>query len=247
MNSFLLAIQFLTCIPVKAKETFEEGQLSGAVIYFPLVGLILGLVLVGINSFLSFLLFNPFLIGVILTATLAVFTGALHLDGLADTFDALLSGKDKEGKLRIMRDPHLGTMGVLSLIGVVLLKVSALFSLGTADRNLALIFMCVLSRWALILPLYLFGYAREQGKAKGFFGLLTFRELFFGTLLVLIFAALIWNWKGISLFTLSLVFTYLFNSRINKKIDGITGDTLGAALELNEVLILAACLFLVKI
>lgn len=247
MSNFLLAIRFLTSVPLKTEETIDEERLSGAVIYFPLVGLLLGLILAGLNLMFTFFAFNPLLINAIVVITLISLTGALHLDGLADTFDSLCSGKDKETMLKIMRDPHIGAMGVLSLISVILLKITILSSLDLNAKNIALIFMCVLSRWSLILPVYLFSYARKEGKAKGFFGNLSFGELLFSTLAALLFACLIWNWKGLLVFTLVFVFTYFFNRYVNKRIGGATGDTLGASLELNEVLILFACLLVCKI
>lgn len=247
MNNFLLAIRFLTSIPLKAEDKVEEAQLSQAIIYFPLVGLLLGVILAGLNLMFASFAFNPLLISVILVITLAVLTGALHLDGLADTFDSLCSSRDKETMLKIMRDPHIGTMGVLSLISVVLLKVAFISSWDTNAKNIVLIFMCVLSRYSLILPVYLFTYARKDGKAKGFFGNLSFGKLLLLTLAVLLFASLIWGWKGLFVFTLVLVFTYFFNRYVNKRIGGVTGDTLGASLELNEVLILFACLLVYRI
>lgn len=243
MNQFLLAIQFLTIIPVRTRELTWEGNFSGAIVYFPLVGFLLGLILAGLNSFLSSLAFNPFLINVILVCSLAILTGALHLDGLADTFDAFSSGKDRQATLEIMRDPHIGTMGVLSLISVILLKIAVLSSLGGA-KNISLIIMCVLSRWSLMLPIHIFDYARVEGKAKVFFLGLSSTRFILVSLVTLLFSGLIWNWKGLVVFTAALVFSYSFSRFVNKKISGMTGDTLGATLELNEVLILLICLII---
>lgn len=247
MNSFLLAIQFLTIIPVRTKEAMEKSQLSQSIIYFPLVGLLLGVILAGLNLFLSYLLFYPLLINVILVIALIILTGGLHLDGLADTIDAFSSRKDKETLLEIMRDPHIATMGTLSLISIILLKVTILSSLDSNTKNIALIFMCVLSRWSLLLPLYLFTYARKAGKAEGFFAGLTFGKFILTTLVTLIFVSLIWNWKGLSVFTSALIFSYIFNRHIDKRINGVTGDILGATLELNEALILMTCLIITRI
>lgn len=247
MNSFLLAIQFLTSIPIRTKTAIEESELSKAIVYFPAVGLLLGLVLVVMNLILSYFVAYPLLINSMLVISLIILTGALHLDGLADTTDALASGKGKEGILEIMRDPHIGTMGVLSLISVIILKIAILSSLSPNAKDVALIFMCVLSRWSLILPLYLFKYARSQGKAKGFFGALSARDLVFSSLAVLLLVSFIWNWKGLLVFTSSLISAYFFNGYVNKRAGGITGDTLGASLELNEVFVLFFCLIAAKI
>lgn len=243
MNSFLYAIQFLTTIPIKIKETAGEKH-STAAVYFPLVGILLGLILVMLNLFLSYFISNPLVISVSVVISLIILTGGLHLDGLADTFDAFFSGKDRETLLEIMLQPHIGVMGALSLMSVILLKVSVLFALGPKVKNTALILMCVLSRWSLLLPLYLFPYARREGKAKEFFGALNFNEFVFITLLTLLFTVLIWNWKGLFIFTAVSVFTFCFGRFANKKIGGITGDILGATLEIGEAIILLFCLWL---
>lgn len=247
MNSLLLAIQFLTSVPIRTKARIEVEELPRAVVYFPLVGLLLGVVLAGLNLALTTLVVSALLINTILVISLILLTGGLHLDGLADTFDALASGKDKEGMLGVMRDPHIGTMGVLSLIGVMMLKVAILSSLDQNSKNVALIFMCVLSRWSLILPLCLFKYARSLGKAKHFFGYLSFRGLILLSLAIFLFVTFIWGQKGIIVFTAALIFAYFLNRFVNRKIGGITGDTLGAALELNEVVILMFCLIVTRI
>ena len=128
MKSFILALQFLTTIPFRTKKPASNDRLPQATIYFPLVGLLLGLILVAVNSLLSYFGFKELFINSALVALLIVFTGGLHLDGLADTFDALLSRKRKAEMLEIMRDSHIGTMGVLSLIVVILFKISLLCS-----------------------------------------------------------------------------------------------------------------------
>lgn len=245
MNSLLSAIRFLTIIPIRTKEEAEE-KLSCALVYFPAVGFLLGGILAGLNLFLTFLSFNPILTNTILVVALIILTGALHLDGLADTLDAFASGKDREGMLEIMRDPHIGTMGALGLISVILLKIAIVSSLDNNIKNTALIFMCVLSRWSLIAAIYLFSYARNEGKAKAFFGNLTLKELILSTAFTLLFVCMIWRWKGLLVFLVALIFMYLFNRYAAKRIGGITGDILGATLELNEVFILGASMLMFK-
>lgn len=244
MGPFLLALQFLTIIPMPNKLGNYNARV---VLYFSLVGLVLGIILVGLNLLLSKLLLESFLINTLLVITLAVLTGGLHLDGLADTTDAFSSGKDKQGLLEIMREPHIGTMGVLALISVIMLKVGILSSLNLWTKNIALILMCVLSRWSLTLPLYLFSYARNEGKAKVFFGALSFPGFIAASIVTLLFAVLIWNWKGLTVFTAASIFSYFFGTYSNRKIGGITGDILGATVELNEVFILLVCLLIYKV
>ena len=93
MTGFLLALQFLTIAPVRVKETLKHSSISGSVAYFPVVGFFLGCLLSGANGLLSVFFSNPFLVNTVLVVLLIVLTGGLHIDGLADTFDALFSGK----------------------------------------------------------------------------------------------------------------------------------------------------------
>ena len=238
MKTFLSALQFLTIIPIKTKLAIDDNNLPNSIIWFPVVGLILGLVLAGVNTVLSLLALEKFFIDVILIILLIILTGGLHLDGLADTFDAFSSRKDRFEILRIMRDSHIGTMGVLGLITIILLKVSLLFSLDIKVMNGALILMCLLSRYALVFSMFLFPYAREEGKAKIFIDGMNLKSFSFSALMTFLGAFIVFGVKGIVVFIILMVFVYLAGRFITGKIGGITGDTLGAVNEFSEVFVL---------
>lgn len=237
MDSFVLALQFLTVFPLKIKE-FSEKKLASSVVFFPLIGLFLGLFLCGINQLLLMLNFSPLVLNIILTVALIIITGGMHLDGLSDTADAFFSGKPREEVLAIMRDSHIGVMGVLSLTSAMLLKIGLLFSLSAGLKTTALLLMCVLSRWSAVLAMFLFEYARKEGKAKSFIQGMNLRVFMFSLIMALILAFAIWKLKG--LFALAIVAgcTYLFGRFSQRKIGGITGDTLGATIELTEIAVL---------
>lgn len=238
MYKFIFSFQFLTIFPLKTRKTPDTDTISGSVIYFPLVGLILGLILAGLNNFFLFLNFTPLLTSIILVIALIILTGGLHLDGLADTFDALGSFKDRESCLRIMKDSHIGTMGVLSLISIILLKVGLLSCLDSNVRNVALILMCTISRWSLSLPMWRFPYAREEGKGKVFFEGMNSKIFLGASSIALVCAAYIFRLKGILIFLIAGIFAYIFSWFISRKIGGITGDILGAINEISEVFVL---------
>ncbi|MBI5123898.1 MAG: adenosylcobinamide-GDP ribazoletransferase, partial [Candidatus Omnitrophica bacterium] len=120
MSSFLAALQFLTIVPISIKK-ISVKQISRAVIYFPIVGLLLGLALWAADYLLILAQFDPLISNIIIVVLLIIATGGLHLDGLSDTSDALFGGRDKTEMLRIMRDPHVGTMGVLAIISTLML------------------------------------------------------------------------------------------------------------------------------
>ncbi|MGD0335800.1 MAG: adenosylcobinamide-GDP ribazoletransferase [Candidatus Omnitrophota bacterium] len=237
MTSLLLAIQFLTVFPLKISDV-NERKLANSLIYFPLVGLLIGLILAGLGIVLFDLHFYEFTVAVILVVALTVITGGMHLDGLSDTFDALMSGKNKEKRLEIMRDSHAGVMGVISIVCALLLKAAFIFSLRPQDRPIVLILVCTLSRWSLVEVMFFFPYARSEGKAKIFMNNITFRIFLLATIITLIFAVLIWRVKGLFLFLVAGFTAWLFSKLISRKIGGITGDTLGATIELTEIITL---------
>jgi len=237
INDLLLALQFLTVIPLRIKKV-DDKSVARSLIYFPLAGLILGLLLAGMVKLLLILHFPSLAMSVILVVTLIILTGGLHLDGLSDTADALLSRKDRDKMLEIMRDSHAGVMGVLSIISVLLLKIAFLYSIATEFMPIALVLACVLSRWAMVFPIYLFPYARTEGKAKFFIQGVNLKTLLLATGLTLACVLLLWQLKGLYIFVIVAAFTYLAGKFINKKLSGITGDTLGALCELNELVVL---------
>lgn len=237
MKSFLLAVQFLTAVPIKIKQ-IRDADLPASLIYFPVIGLLLGSILVGLDSFFAILNFGQLSINIILVVALVILTSGLHLDGLSDTFDALLSRKDKEEMLKIMKDSRIGVMGALSILCVLLLKISFLSGINTTLKHTALFLMCIIGRWSLIFSLYLFPYARNDGTAKKYFEGINGKIFISGTILALIFVFLIGHFKGLLIFFTTAVCIYLVNKSISKKIGGITGDSLGAVNELSEALAL---------
>ncbi len=239
MNSFLLAVQFLTIIPLKIKEVSEKG-LANSAAYFPLAGLLIGLLLLGINYFTSILSLPLLTSNIILVVSLIVITGGMHLDGLADTADAFLSGKSKEEMLLIMRDSHIGVMGVLSIVSVILLKIGLLVTLSAALKPIALILMCVLSRWAVVLVMFLFPYARKDGKAGVFIRGIKKEIVILALGLACLFAFIAGSFMGLVVLLIASGCAYSGGKFTSRKIDGITGDTLGAAIELTEIVVLSA-------
>jgi len=163
----------------------------------------LGLALAGCAGLLARMNLEPLSIDIVLVVLLAVFTGGMHLDGLADTADALFSGKTKDEMLRIMREPHTGVMGTLGIIIAILLKIAFLFSIDRRMLASSLILMCVLSRWSMVTTIFLFPYARQDGKAKIFIQGINYRIVLVCSLITLGIVALAWPFGGILVFLLS--------------------------------------------
>jgi len=238
--SLLFALQFLTIIPLKLKD-HSEARMASSAAYFPLAGLLIGLLLAGTQTVFSFLGFPALSVAVIITLMLALLTGGMHLDGLADTADALMSNKSKKEMLAIMRDPACGALGSLSITSALLLKVALLFSLGSAMKAPAFISMCVVSRWGAVFQMYAFPYAREQGKASPFIKEGKPRYLLIATLFAGIILFFLLRSAGLMLLAFICLAAYLQGRSMRKLFGGITGDTIGACIELCEV---AALLYL---
>ncbi len=237
IKSILLALQFLTVIPLRIKNA-DDKSLVRSLIYYPLVGLFLGFLLIGLFKLLLFLNFPFIASSIILVVTLVIFTGGLHLDGLSDTFDALLSRKPREQMLEIMRDSHAGVLGIVAVVCVILLKIAFFFSLSPASKIAGLLLMCVLSRWSMVFSIFLFPYARKEGKAKVFTEGITPGIFIFSTIIVLACAGLIAKTGGLFVFGISALGAYVIGKFITRKLGGITGDTLGATNEITEIIVL---------
>ncbi|MEG0348622.1 MAG: adenosylcobinamide-GDP ribazoletransferase [Acinetobacter sp.] len=236
MTAFFIALQFLTIFPIQLKAMPSQQQNAQSVLFYPLVGLIIGAVLFAIANLMHAL--PVVLLSSLLLVVWIWLTGGLHLDGLADTADAWVGGfGDKQRTLKIMKDPACGPIGVLSLIILCLVKWSALYVLLEKQQYSALILFPIFGRLA---PLFLFltaGYVRENGLGS------SIAQYISRTWAVIIFSmALLLSgyfvWIGL-ITTLIFILTLLYlRFKFIQRIGGITGDTIGASIEITE----AVCL-----
>ena len=162
VKHFAAAFRFLTIIPLPGRLGTDEDDLKGALPYFSLVGIVLGL-LAGAAAWILCSSFPPLVAAVFLTLILLSFSGALHLDGLADSADGFFSSREREQILEIMRDSRIGVMGVVALVMLLLLKVSALAQLDPKNAVQAAILMPIAGRSALVLMMFLLPYVRPEG------------------------------------------------------------------------------------
>ncbi len=234
MKRLILLIQFLTRIPINIHLDVTREDLSKAVIYFPIVGYIVGgilsLVYLSLNASIDQLIL-VFLIVMIQI----VITGGLHIDGLSDTFDGIYSGREKSKILEIMKDPNVGTFGVLSILFAIGFKFLLLYKIEN-QILWVLLLMPVFSRVCVMIAAYKGNYARKNGLGNLFIEQVTKKQLIIGlffTMVPMYFVQSIY----LGLFV-NVLFTLWFVSYVSKKIGGITGDTLGAIVELNEVIFL---------
>ncbi|MCL6237775.1 MULTISPECIES: adenosylcobinamide-GDP ribazoletransferase [Acinetobacter] len=233
MTPFWIALQFLTTFPIQLKAMPSKQQNGQSLLFYPAVGLLIGCIL----ALLAFTLHSLpiILLSSILLVVWIWLTGGLHLDGLADTADAWVGGfGDAERTLKIMKDPACGPIGVLSLVVICLLKWSALYVLLQQQMYLALIVFPVLGRLA---PLFLFlttQYVREKGLGSSIAETIPRKSAYLVFILCLS-ACLYFSWTGVvSILTFICTLLYL-RWKFIQRIGGVTGDTIGAAIEITEV------------
>lgn len=242
MKTFLIALQFLTILPVKIKSKISPEDFGKSLAFFPLVGLFIGVCLVVVRLLFSFL---PHLVGVAIILIISIIlTGAIHLDGLADTCDAFYGNKPKEKILEIMRDSHIGTMGVAAITMLLFLKFTLLISIPQEILWKLLILMPIFARWIQVLACFSSAYVRKEGKAKYFVEFAANKEMLIATLFMLMAFVLLIAVKGIVLSFFSVLPIFLFIRYMKRRIGGMTGDTIGAASELSEISVLFFTLML---
>lgn len=236
MKQFLIALQFLTILPIKIKSQISREYFGQSLAYFPLVGILIGILLAIISIIFNYL---PHLVlGAIVLVISIIITGGIHLDGFADTCDGFYGARSKEEILAIMRDSRIGVMGTIGVACILLLKFSLIVSIPQNHLWKALILMATFARWAQVLACYSSDYARENGKARFFIEYASLKGVIIGGLLTFTLFLLLVNVKGVLLFLLAYAVVFLFIKYIKKKIDGMTGDTIGATSEIAEIAVL---------
>ena len=236
MLPFWIALQFLTVLPIKLKTMPSAQQNGQSLLFYPLVGLLIGLVLFGFSLFLVKL--STLLIASIILVLWIWLTGGLHLDGLADTSDAWVGGfGDPERTLKIMKDPACGPIGVLSLIVVCLLKFAALYVLIEQHLNVFLILIPAIGRSVALLLFLTTEYVRAEGLGSSITDSIPKRVTWIVFVITLSFL-LVFKWLGLIAFVCFLGLAFYLRRLFIQRIGGITGDTIGAAIELIEMSVL---------
>jgi adenosylcobinamide-GDP ribazoletransferase len=245
-QAFSFAVQFLTVLPwgrsLQAEPDSSLAIQGRSLVWYPVVGLMLGGLLTGLAGLLPA---PHYVTAAIIVVLWAVLTGGLHLDGLADCADAWMGGLgDRDRTLLLLKDPLCGAMGVLSLVLVLLLKTAALAALVFSSGWVWLWAIPLLSRLSLLLLFLTTPYVRSQGLGEVLAQYFP-KPLARGVILLVISACflflplLLWV---LWLFVALLVFSALRWAAL-KRINGFTGDVAGAQVELVEVALLVAATF----
>ena len=234
---FLIALQFLTVFPVRIKELPDDKAVGGSLLFYPLVGLLIGLLLATLGWFGSWMSVSPH--AAVVLAFWVMLTGALHLDGLADSADAWIGGLgDRDKTLAIMKDPYCGPAAVVALILVLLIKFTALEHLLTTENWEVLVLIPVLGRTALVLLFLTTPYVRPNGLGSLLANHMPRRTSIVILLITLVAVPLI---VGIAAFWLLIAMAIIFfalRALMLRRIGGATGDAAGALVEITETVVL---------
>lgn len=237
MKKLIIAMQFLTRFTI-TKEPVSEKELGESMAYFPLIGMIIGFFLVLINVVLQNFLPSLVVNSLILVA-LVILTGAIHLDGFVDTIDGLAVGKDREDILEIMRDSRVGAIGVVAVCCLLITKLSLLYEMPAYLKNSSLILMTVLGRWVMVMSASSSFYARRgSGLGRAFIDNVGLKEFVVASIITALIGLCLMFIKGLILIVIVYPITLLLISLIKKRLDGLTGDTLGWICEITEVVAL---------
>jgi adenosylcobinamide-GDP ribazoletransferase len=252
---FLLALQFLTRIPVKINGQVDDKAMAESMSWYPVVGFLLGGISAALFKTLS--LFLPTRVCDLAVLVFIVFiTGNIHIDGLMDTADGIFSGRPRERMLEIMKDSRVGSHGVMAGVLAILAKFILLGELRPEDKLMALIIFPMLGRWSQAYCTAVYPYARPEGGTGGFtehvgisqalwaslatdagvFALLGSHYGLFSRDWSLVIGTVLITWVIISLTAIAV--TALLGRYISGKLGGMTGDTFGAVNECIEVMIL---------
>jgi adenosylcobinamide-GDP ribazoletransferase len=237
------AIGFLTRLPVWQRSVLSAKDIGRSARWFPLVGAILGGIYVAALWLLS-RSFPSLVSAVIIVAIDAAVTGGMHFDGLADSADGFGGGRTREDVLRIMRDHAIGAYGAIALVLAIALKIATIAALIDSQRAIScLVLAPVLGRWSAVLLGATQTYARPPeddgpksvGSPTRFVGR---TEMIVATIIAVSVAAAFYRWRGAAACVLVAAASSWWAWRCRRRIGGVTGDTLGAGIEISECLVL---------
>ncbi|MEL6344390.1 MAG: adenosylcobinamide-GDP ribazoletransferase [Myxococcota bacterium] len=228
IRPIILAFSFLTRLPVPALVP-EDDELGRSMMYYPFVGAILGIGL-WVLSVGAGMVLSPVLTAVCTLFILGALTGGLHLDGVADCFDALGVFGDRERRLAVMKDPRVGALGAAGLFGVMLLKV---FALAEIDP-IMLVPALACARWLSVIAVVGFPYARNRGTGRALADQTRWSEVAVGALFtipMILLAGPLAGWGVVGAGVAAGCVAW----RMNRALGGLTGDVYGAIIEAAEV------------
>ncbi len=230
------AIRFLTALPVPGLPPMTEAGIVRSMAAFPIVGLVIGAGGAAVGFVAGWLWGEP-LRAVAIVIAFMLLTLGLHLDGIADTCDAVFSWRPRERKLEIMKDSRIGTMGALGLLAIVALKIGGLVTLGE-HWWMGTLLAPMWGRWADIYGIFFFPAAREGGMGRTFHDQVRRLDFVIATISALVIGVVLsLPWGALVVLAVWPVI-HLLAGRMVASLGGLTGDTYGALAEVGEVVTL---------
>ena len=241
MKPFVLMVTFLTRIPVKINFEIKDADFRRGIWYMPVIGLLIGALLYAVNLLIGRYI-SPLVNSLAIVSLYTIITGGLHIDGLADTADAVFSCRDKDRMLEIMKDSRIGTFGVIGII----LYISGMLILLSEVPQACFLFP-LSGRGGAVLSCAMSGYARQSGLGKTIVEGTRARHVIFSVVLSLgaMLALYLVTKDALSAIisaaalTASLICVVVITRSISKKLSGITGDVVGFIIEVSSVLFVA--------
>ncbi len=232
---FFAAFRFLTILPISWQGEQDGKYFQGSLYFFAPIGGLIGLVAGAVYLLLG-PLFPMAVLAAFMVIFLGLFSGFLHFDGLADTFDGFFSSRPRERILEIMRDSRIGAMGVIGIIGVMMLKFAALSSLEPRGFLASLCLMPIAGRAAIVLSMALLPYARkEKGLGSMFYSDNCLPAAVWTFLFLTLCSSLLGLQAALLIGGVTIATVLTFSLWCKRVIGGATGDTLGAVCEITEM------------
>lgn len=233
MIRFVIALEFLTRLRVRATPLGDVRAVAESQAWFPVVGLVVGVLLLAVDRLAGRALPDAS-VDVILVVTLIAITGALHLDGLADAADGLLGGAEREQRLAIMRDVRIGTYGVVAVVSVLALKWAGLLALPAEVRVESLLLVPALARFAIVVAAAGFPYARPAGVGASFHDTAWPQQAIAAGAVALGASLVLLGPGGFLPLAFAIVVAFGLGWYAQRLVDGMTGDLYGATVEIAE-------------
>jgi len=252
-----LAIRFLTIFPIASfplsnnsnqdEEEDLEENFANSMAFFPLVGMLIGVLLVVLRRIFYYLSVSTLTGDTLILIVWIWLSGGLHLDGFADSVDGFSGGRNKEEILNIMKDSATGAKGVVALVSLLLLKFVLLVEMPLLLKDAALFFTPAIGRWSMVMAAFLGKPARlKNSMGKLFMDYVGWRELIFASLTMVVVGILLFRLYFLPLVIIGVGIVLLTLKYCQKRIEGISGDILGAINEIVEVFILLTVCIIIK-
>ena len=236
LGGALIAFEFLTPLRLRRVQTYDDRVFAEALGWYPLAGLLIGAVLVLADRGLSQLL-PPGPTAVLLVALLALASGGLHLDGVADTADGMAVQGDRAARLGVMSEGNTGPAGVMALVLVLLAEWAVLSSLPEPVRASALLLAPVLARWTVVPVGVIFRPARPRGLGHAMQQGLWPAAAPLATVIAMGAAIVLFGGPGLVLVLVAAVGAVILAGAAARMLDGVTGDVFGAGIEVAQVVV----------